>query len=91
MIDLGKVEKDAMLDGLKGYTTNSSMSDDQVVEEYGYLFMIKRAFRMCKTDLDRGRKINCVMLCSRSNSSDGDGPAPRGGTTRPEEREVTTI
>ena len=39
----------------------------------------------------RGRKINCVMRCSRLNSSVGDRPAPRGGTTRPDERKVTTI
>ena len=38
-----------------------------------------------------GRKINCVMRCSRLNSSVGDRPAPRGGTTRPDERKVTTI
>lgn len=38
-----------------------------------------------------GRKINCVMRCSRLNSSVGDRPAPRGGTTRPDERKITTI
>lgn len=51
-IDYAKVEKDARLDGLKGYTTNSTLSDAHVIEEYGYLFMIERAFRFCKTDLD---------------------------------------
>ncbi len=51
-IDYAKVEGDAALDGLKGYTTNSRLPDDKVVEEYGYLFMIERAFRFCKTDLD---------------------------------------
>jgi len=51
-IDYDKVKKDARLDGLKGYTTNSTLSDDRVIEEYGYLFMIERAFRFCKTDLD---------------------------------------
>jgi len=51
-IDYSKVEEDARLDGLKGYTTNSSLPDDKVIEEYGYLFMIERAFRFCKTDLD---------------------------------------
>lgn len=51
-IDYAKVEKDARLDGLKGYTTNSTLSDARVIEEYGYLFMIERAFRFCKTDLD---------------------------------------
>ena len=51
-IDYDKVRSDAALDGLKGYTTNSKLPDDKVVEEYGYLFMIERAFRFCKTDLD---------------------------------------
>ncbi len=51
-IDYDKVKNDAALDGLKGYTTNSKLPDDQIVEEYGYLFMIERAFRFCKTDLD---------------------------------------
>ena len=51
-IDYDKVAKDERLDGYKGYTTNSTLSDDRVIEEYGYLFMIERAFRFCKTDLD---------------------------------------
>ena len=51
-IDYDKVAKDKLLDGYKGYTTNSSLSDDKVIEEYGYLFMIERAFRFCKTDWD---------------------------------------
>ncbi|MCQ2148239.1 MAG: IS1634 family transposase [Bacteroidales bacterium] len=51
-IDYDKVNADASLDGYKGYTTNSTMSDNQIVEQYGYLFMIERAFRFCKTDLD---------------------------------------
>ena len=51
-IDYDKVAKDERLDGYKGYTTNSTLSDDRVIEEYGYLYMIERAFRFCKTDLD---------------------------------------
>lgn len=51
-IDQDKVAKDKRLDGYKGYTTNCSLPDDKVIEEYGYLFMIERAFRFCKTDLD---------------------------------------
>lgn len=51
-IDYDKVAKDKCLDGYKGYTTNSTLTDDRVIEEYGYLFMIERAFRLCKTDLD---------------------------------------
>ena len=51
-IDYDKVAKDARLDGYKGYTTNSSLPDERIIEEYGHLFMIERAFRFCKTDLD---------------------------------------
>ena len=51
-IDYGKVAKDERLDRYKGYTTNSTLSDDRVIEEYRYLFMIEMAFRFCKTDLD---------------------------------------
>lgn len=51
-IDYDKVARDERLDGYKGYTTNSSLPDDRIIEEYGYLFMIERAFRFCKTDLD---------------------------------------
>lgn len=51
-IDYSKVEYDARFDGLKGYTTNSKLSDKEIVENYKYLFMIERAFRFNKTDLD---------------------------------------
>lgn len=51
-IDYDKVTKDKCLDGYKGYTTNSTLTDDRVIEEYGYLFMLERAFRLCKMDLD---------------------------------------
>ena len=36
----------------KWYSAFWSLTDDRVIEEYGYLFMIERAFRLCKTDLD---------------------------------------
>ena len=36
-------------------------------------------------------KLNCVMLYSHSISSVGERPAPRGGTTRPDERKITII
>ncbi len=51
-IDYAKVEKDARMEGSKGYTTNSTLSDDCIIEEYGYLFIIERAFRFRKVDLD---------------------------------------
>ncbi len=44
------------------------------------------------TNLEKGLcKLNCVMLYSHLISSVGDRPAPRGGTTRPDERKITTI
>lgn len=36
-IDYDKVARDERLDGYKGYTTNSTLTDDRVIEEYGYL------------------------------------------------------
>ena len=50
-IDYQKFEQDVLWDGLKGYTTNSKLSDDSVLENYRNLFHIERAFRMSKTDL----------------------------------------
>ena len=40
---------------------------------------------------DGGRKINCVMRRFFPSSSVGDRPAPRGCTSTPDERKVTTI
>lgn len=51
-IDYSKVEYDKRFDGLKGYTTNSRLPDGKIIENYHYLFMIERAFRFNKTDLD---------------------------------------
>ena len=51
-IDYDKVAKDEWLDGYQGYTTSSSLPDDRVIDEYGYLFMIERACHFCKTNLD---------------------------------------
>jgi len=50
-IDYQKFEKDACWDGLKGYITNTKLSNDMVLENYRNLFHIERAFRMSKTDL----------------------------------------
>ena len=50
-IDYQRFEQDAHWDGLKGYTTNTKLSDDSVLENYRNLFHIERAFRMSKTDL----------------------------------------
>lgn len=50
-IDSGKIAVDALLDGLKGFVTNSKISDREVIENYRNLHFIERAFRMNKTDL----------------------------------------
>lgn len=50
-IDYEKYYQDNVWDGLKGYLTNTRLSDKQVVENYKNLFHIERAFRMSKTDL----------------------------------------
>lgn len=50
-IDELKIEQAARWDGLKGYLTNTDLSADEVVENYGQLWQIERAFRISKTDL----------------------------------------
>ena len=50
-IDYEKFEQDQQWDGLKGYITNTKLSDKEVTENYQNLWHIERAFRMSKTDL----------------------------------------
>jgi len=50
-IDYEKYEKDQVWDGLKGYITNSKLTDNQVMDNYKNLWHIEKAFRMSKTDL----------------------------------------
>lgn len=50
-IDYEKFENDAKWDGLKGYITNTELKEEEVVNNYGNLWHIERAFRMSKTDL----------------------------------------
>jgi transposase len=50
-IDYGKYEADAQWDGLKGFITNTALEEQDVVESYGCLWYVERAFRMSKTDL----------------------------------------
>lgn len=50
-IDYDKFDSDAVWDGLKGYITNTKLTNDQVIENYKNLWNIERAFRMSKTDL----------------------------------------
>ena len=50
-IDYEKYKKDNEWDELKGYITNSSLSNKQIIENYSHLWHIEKAFRMSKTDL----------------------------------------
>jgi len=50
-IDYQKFEQDTLWDGLKGQLTNTTLSNDMILENYRNLFHIERAFRMSKTDL----------------------------------------
>ncbi len=50
-IDYEKFNNDKSWDGLKGYITNTNLSDKQVIENYKNLWQIEKAFRISKTDL----------------------------------------
>jgi transposase len=50
-VDYEKFNKDALWDGLKGYITNTTLSKDRVIEQYGNLWKIEKAFRISKSDL----------------------------------------
>ena len=50
-IDQSKVEQSARWDGLKGYLTNTDLSADAIIANYGQLWHIEKAFRISKTDL----------------------------------------
>lgn len=44
-------EADGKWDGLKGYITNTNLSKDEIIENYGHLWKIEKAFRISKSDL----------------------------------------
>jgi len=50
-IDEKRVREDAEWDGLKGYVTNTDLSPEKIVEHYGHLWQIEKAFCISKTDL----------------------------------------
>lgn len=50
-IDKEKFELDAVWDGLKAYITNSELTEKEILENYGQLWQIEKAFRIAKTDL----------------------------------------
>jgi len=46
-----KIEQDKKWDGLKGYLTNSTLSKNEILENYGHLWKIEKAFRIAKNEL----------------------------------------
>ena len=50
-LDKSKVQQDSKWDGLKGFATNTSFSKEEIIENYGYLWKIEKAFRVAKSDL----------------------------------------
>lgn len=50
-VDKTKITADKKWDGLKGFITNTNLSKEAVVENYGHLWQIEKAFRVAKTDL----------------------------------------
>ena len=50
-IDKSKFEADGKWDGLKGYLSNTSLPKDEIIENYGQLWKIEKAFRISKHDL----------------------------------------
>ncbi len=68
-IDESQVEQAARWDGLKGYLTNTDLPAETVIENYGQLWHIEKAFRISKTDLrirpmyhSRRRRIETHVL-----------------------------
>ncbi len=50
-IDYEKYNYDQVWDGLKGYITNSRISNQEVMQSYKNLWFVEKAFRISKTDL----------------------------------------
>ncbi len=50
-INEDRVKTDARFDGLRGYVTNTDLSIDEVMSNYGNLWQVEKSFRMSKSDL----------------------------------------
>lgn len=50
-IDYKKFEQDDKWDGLKGYLTNTTLTKEEIINNYGHLWKIEKAFRISKHDL----------------------------------------
>lgn len=50
-IDKTKIEQDQKWDGLKGYISNSTLSNEDIVANYKHLWIIEKAFRISKSEI----------------------------------------
>ena len=50
-IDTDKFIIDGKWDGIKGYLTNTQLTKEEIIENYGHLWKIEKAFRISKNDL----------------------------------------
>ena len=50
-IDESRIEQAGRWDGLKGYLTNTGLPPRDVIDNYGQLWQVEKAFRISKTDL----------------------------------------
>lgn len=50
-LDSQKIKEDSKWDGLKGYVTNTRLSNTEVIDNYKHLWKIEKAFRISKRDL----------------------------------------
>lgn len=50
-INMQIFQADAGWDGLKGYISNTGLSRNEIITNYGHLWKIEKAFRVAKTDL----------------------------------------
>lgn len=50
-LDTTKVTEDKKWDGLKGYITNTTLTKDEVIDNYKHLWNIEKAFRISKNEI----------------------------------------
>lgn len=50
-LDESKIDDDKDWDGLKGYLTNTNLSNEEVIRNYSHLWKIEKVFRISKNDL----------------------------------------
>jgi len=73
-IDYERYSTDQRWDGLKGYVTNTRLAPQRIIDHYGQLWQIEKAFRISKTDLRirpifhrRRKRIEshiCIAFCA---------------------------